>query len=151
MIVHVEVTSRSGKVDEDLRAIPYSLRFQPEKDVVIKVPPDVQEFLDKQNNDLVSHDLAKVMAHYSDRYLNSGNKKREVERMWGFVINRITAAGMGATEFVPEGDRAYLAGFGRSNLGRDGWSRTQLSRRTASGNGTATRGRLPHDHAESHP
>ncbi|MGD0659903.1 MAG: hypothetical protein ABSD38_17730 [Syntrophorhabdales bacterium] len=117
VIVHVEVTSRSGKVGEDLRAIPYSLRFQPEKDVAIKVPPDVQEFLDKHNNDLVGHDLAKVMAHYSDRYLNSGNKKREVERMWGFVINRITAAEVGVTELVPEGDKAYLAGFGRNNLG----------------------------------
>jgi len=80
VIVHVEVTSPSGKVGEDLRAIPYSLRFQPEKDVVIKVPPDVREFLDKNNNDLVSHDIAKVMAHYSDRYLNSGRKKGEVER-----------------------------------------------------------------------
>ena len=83
----------------------------------MKVPPDVQEFLDKHNNDLVSHDLAKVMTHYSDRYLNSGKKKREIERMWGFMIDRITATEIGVTEFVPEGDKAYLAGFGRFNLG----------------------------------
>jgi hypothetical protein len=37
--------------------------------------------------------------------------------MWGFVINRITAAEVGVTELVPEGDKAYLAGFGRNNLG----------------------------------
>jgi len=126
MLVHVEVTSLSGKVGEDLRAIPYSLRFQPEKDVAIKVPPDVQEFLDKHNNDLVGHDLAKVMAHYSDRYLNSGNKKREVERMWGFVINRITAAEVGVTELVPEGDKAYLAGFVKTNWGTSQFFETSI-------------------------
>jgi len=117
MLVHVEVTSLSGKVGEDLRAILYSLHFEPEKDVVIKVPPDVQEFLDRANNDLVSHDLAKVMAHYSDRYLNQGKKKREVERSMAFWIDRVTTAEIGITEFVPEGDKAYLAGFGRINLG----------------------------------
>jgi hypothetical protein len=117
VIVHVDVTSRSGKVGEDLRAIPYSLHFQPEKDVLIKVPPDVQEFLGKHCNDIVSHDLAKVMTHYSDKYLNSGKKKREIERFWAFIIDHVTAAEVGVTELVPEGDKAYLAGFGRTNLG----------------------------------
>ena len=155
VIVHVEVASLSGKVGDDLRAIPYSLHFQPEKDVVIKVPPDVQEFFDKANNDLVSHDLAKVMTHYSDRYLNSGKKKREIERKWGFMIDRFTTSEIGVTEFVPEGDKAYLAGFERINLGTGMLTvmlgRSQLSKRTASGNGTATRGTLSHDHAETHP
>jgi hypothetical protein len=117
VIVHAEVTSRSGKVGEDLRAILYTLHFQPEKDVLTKVPRTVQEFLDKYNNDLVSHDLANVMAHYSDRYLNEGKKKRDTERMYGFFIDHITAAETGITEFVPEGDKAYLAGFIRVNLG----------------------------------
>jgi hypothetical protein len=37
--------------------------------------------------------------------------------MWGFFIDRITATEVHITEFVPEGDKAYLAGFGRFNVG----------------------------------
>jgi hypothetical protein len=77
VVIHANMTSLGGDIGDDLKAFLYSLEFQPDKDKPVKVPPDVQEFLDKHNNDLVSHDLAKVMTHYSDRYLNSGKKKRE--------------------------------------------------------------------------
>jgi hypothetical protein len=117
VLIHVSLMLDGGKVGDDLKAILYSLQFQPGRDEPVKVPPDVQEFLDKHNNDLVSHDIAKVMSHYSDRYLNSSAKKGEIERMWGFMIDRITTAEVGVTELVPEGDKAYLAGFGRTNLG----------------------------------
>ena len=64
-MVFAAVWSLSRTIEEDLKAIAYSLEFQPGKDEPVKVPPDVQEFLDKNDSDLVSHDLAKVMTHYS--------------------------------------------------------------------------------------
>ena len=126
VIVHAEVTSFSGKVGEDLRAIPYSLRFQPDKDKPVNVPPDVQEFLDKHGNDIVSHDLARVMSNYSDRFLNSGMKKGEVERSWRWMIGSWMSGNGTITDFVPAGDRAYLAGFVKTNLGTFQISETSI-------------------------
>ena len=77
----------------------------------MKVPSDVQEFLDRYRNDVLSHDLTKVMTHYSDRYLNSGTRKGELERVWRQVIGPVTSVEVGITDFEAAGDRAYLAGF----------------------------------------
>jgi hypothetical protein len=104
-----------GTIGEDLRAIPYSLQFEPGKDEPVKVPPDVQEFLDKVDNDIVSHDVAKVMANYSDKYLNSGTRKGEMERGWRQTIGLVTSIKGTITDFIPAGDRAYLTGFTISN------------------------------------
>jgi hypothetical protein len=109
--VHANVGSFIGKIGEDLRAIPYSLQYEPEKDQPVKVPPDIQEFLNKHSNDMVSHDLAKIMANYSDRYLNSGVRKGEVERIWRQFIGSWMSEKWTITDFVPAGDRAYLTGF----------------------------------------
>jgi hypothetical protein len=105
------VGSRSGKISEDLKAILYSLTYQPGKDEPVKVPLDVQEFLDRNCNDLLSHDLAKIMANYSDGFLNSGWRKGEMERFWMQRIGPITSVEVGITDFVAEGDKAHLAGF----------------------------------------
>jgi hypothetical protein len=115
--VNMGVGSWKGKIGEDLKAIPYSIEFEPGKDEPVKVPPDVQEFLDKHSNDLVSHDLAKVMNHYSDRYLYSGVRKGERERLWRQFIGFIMLEKWIITDFVPAGDRAYLTGFVITNLG----------------------------------
>jgi hypothetical protein len=112
------VESLKGKMGEDLRAILYSLEFQPGKDEPVKVPSDVQEFLDKMGNDMVSHDVANVMTRYSDKYLNSGGKKGEIERFIRQTITSITSFEISITEFVTEGDRAYLAGFTKTNTGK---------------------------------
>jgi hypothetical protein len=120
------VDSPNGKIGEDLKAIIYSIEFEPDKDKPVKVPPDVQEFLDKHNNDVVSHDLAKVMAHYSDRYLNSGEKKGEVERWWRMMIGSVTSNNMAVTDFVAEGDRVYLAGFVKTNWGTSQFFETSI-------------------------
>ena len=109
--IGVAVASNRGRIREDLKAIPYSLEFQPGKDEPVKVPPDIREFLDKFSSDMVSHDLAKVMTHYSDRYLSSGVRKGEMERWWKQHIGLITSAEVGITDFIPAGDRAYLTGF----------------------------------------
>jgi hypothetical protein len=58
------------------------------------------------------------MAHYSDRFLNSGMTKTEVEQVFKPRVALITQSDAGITEFVLSGDRAYLAGFGATNLGK---------------------------------
>jgi hypothetical protein len=126
VLVNMGVDSPNGKIGEDLKAIIYSIEFEPDKDKPVKVPPDVQEFLDKHNNDVVSHDLAKVMAHYSDRYLNSGEKKGEVERWWRMMIGSVTSNNMAVTDFVAEGDRVYLAGFVKTNWGTSQFFETSI-------------------------
>ena len=106
------------KIGEDLKAVLYSVEFQPGKDEPVRVPPDIQEFLDRHCNDLISHDLSQLMTHYSDRYLNSGMRKGEMERWWRQLIGLVTSAEVRITEFVPAGDKVYLAGFGVSNFGK---------------------------------
>jgi hypothetical protein len=99
------------KLTEDLKSIPYSLQYQPGKDVPVKVPSDVQEFLDRWCSDIVSHDVEKVMTHYSDKYLESAARKGGVEKSWRSRIDPITSFEVGITEFVTANDQVYLAGF----------------------------------------
>jgi predicted Ser/Thr protein kinase len=58
------------------------------------------------------------MAHYSDRYLNSGVRKGEVERFQRQIIGSITAFEIGITDFEAAGDRAYLTGFVSTYFGK---------------------------------
>jgi hypothetical protein len=115
LCIIVNVGSFKEKIGEDQRAIPYSIEFEPGKDEPVKVPHDVQEFLDSWRNATLSHDLAKVMANYSDRYLNSGIRKGEMERFWRQYIGSLISIKGTITDFVPIGDRAYLTGFGIIN------------------------------------
>jgi hypothetical protein len=107
--------SSSRVIGKDQKAIPYSIQYESGKDEPVKVPPDVQEFLDRYRDDVLSHDLQKVMTLYSDRYLNTGNRKGEVERMFRSLISTITSHEVGITYFVAAGDKAYLAGFTTGN------------------------------------
>ena len=126
MLVRVEVITLGEKVGEDLKAIPYSLQFEPDKDEPVKVPPDIQGFLNKFDNDIVSHDVAKVMANYSDRYLNSGTRKGEMERFWRQTIGFWISLKETITDFVPAGDRAYLTGFVITNFGTSQFTETSI-------------------------
>jgi hypothetical protein len=111
VVINTNVGSFKGKIGEDLKAILYSLQYESGKDEPVKQPPDIQEFFKKFNSDVVSHDLAKVMTHYSDRYLHSGRKKREIEWLWRQVIGATMLHEVGITDLVAEGDKVYLAGF----------------------------------------
>ena len=115
ILISANVTTHKGTIGEDLRAISYSLQYEPGKDEPVKLPPDIEEFLDKYSNDLLSHDVAKVMTHFSDKYLNSGIRKGEIERGWRQTIGLITSIKGTINDFVPAGDRAYLTGFTISN------------------------------------
>jgi hypothetical protein len=118
LLITMIVESLNGRIGEDLREVLYSLELQPGKDEPVKVPPDVQEFLDKHCSGMVSHDLAKIMADYSDKYLNSGGKKGEMERFIRQTIDSVTSFEISITEFVTEGDMAYLTGFVKTNTGK---------------------------------
>ena len=109
--VTLAAESLDAKIGEDLKAILYSIEFQPGFDEPVKLPPDVQAFIDTMDNAVVSHDLEKVMSHYSDRFLGSGVRKGEVEQQWRFPIGGITSQKSVVTDFIAAGDRAYLAGF----------------------------------------
>jgi hypothetical protein len=126
VLIHMNVTSAIGKVGEDLKAILHSLEFQPGKDEVVKVPPDIQEFLNTYCTDILSHDVARVMTHYSDRYLNSGAKKGEWEQVWKQMIGKVMSVEVSVTGFVPSGDRVYLAGFISSYWGKLPLKRTSI-------------------------
>jgi hypothetical protein len=110
-LINPGVASLRGRIREDLRAILYSLQYGSGKDEPVNVPSDVQGFLDKWCSDFVSHDLAKVMTHYSNRYLRSGAKKGEVERSIRQFIGLITSLEVVIADLVPEGDKFYLTGF----------------------------------------
>ena len=105
------VWSHEGRVGEDLKAILYSRQNQSGKEEPVKVPPDIQEFLDRYCSDLVSHDVERVMAHYSDRFLDSGIRKGEMERNQRRGIGLVLSYEVGITEFVIEGDKVHLTGF----------------------------------------
>jgi hypothetical protein len=57
------------------------------------------------------------MSHFSERYLQSGMRKGEWERVLRQVIGSITSDKVSITELVPAGDRVYLAGFESGNFG----------------------------------
>jgi hypothetical protein len=118
MLIFVSVQPLDAKIGEDLKAILSSIEFEPAKDKPIKLPPDVQGLLDRHCSACVAHDLAKVMVNYSDRYLNSGDKKGEAERHWKQLIGSITACEIGITDLVAVGDKPYLTGFVTTNFGK---------------------------------
>ncbi len=117
VLIHTVVTSITGTIGEDLKAIPYSMEFRPEKDKPVEVPPDVEAFFKAAMSNRLSHDLAKIMADYSDRYLNSGMRKGEMGRFLQPYIGSLMSERVVITDFVPGGDRAYYTGFVVSNFG----------------------------------
>ena len=109
--VHVSWPSAETGERERLKEVLFSIRFQPDKGEPAKVPPDVQALIDRHCSAYVAHDLAQVMANYSDRYLSSGVRKREMELMHRQGFGRATSCEIGISDFIPAGDKAYLAGF----------------------------------------
>ncbi len=127
VVIFLSVESRGDRI-EDLKTILHSLRYELHKDKPVKVPPDVQEFLDSLSSAWVARDLPKVMYHYSDRYLNSGIRKGEMERYWRQGIGSVTAHTFCITEFVPAGDTAHLAGFTIRNGVKNGLRMASITR-----------------------
>ena len=121
LVLVMVIDSSKGKMGEDLRAIAYSLEFQPGFDEPVKVPPDVQAFIDQFRSDVVSHDVEKIMSHYSDRWLDSGKTKGLAAQLWSQALKDVTSYesySIATTDFVAAGDSAYLAGVGTGYWGK---------------------------------
>jgi hypothetical protein len=107
----VSISDTKGRIGEDLKHIAYSLKIKPGKDELVKVSTDVQEFLDQYSKDMVSHDIAKVMVHFSDQFLDNGNSKSDVEGFLKMVISGVTSYQPNITKFESQENNAYLGGF----------------------------------------
>jgi hypothetical protein len=126
--VSIIVDTAEGKPGKDVKGIAYSLTFQPDREEPVQVPPDVRAFLDMYCTDIVSRDVTAIMAHYSDRFLDSGMSKAFAEQWWrndptspihrGVISDEATV-----TVFEPHGDKAYIDGFflGKAKGDGDSW------------------------------
>jgi hypothetical protein len=109
--IQAQVSSQSGKIGDHLAAILQPLSYQPHEDKPVEVPVDARTFLDGGSKAWMSHDCARIMGNWSDRYLQSGVRKGEMERVWRPMMNFVTTHEMTVTQFVREGDKIHLAGF----------------------------------------
>jgi hypothetical protein len=113
--IWVNLIEEKARFGEDLKKIVHSLTFLPGREEPVTVPPDVRAFLDMFYTDLASRDVTSIMAHYSDRFLNSGVQKAYMEQY--IVTHPEDLPRPGAiiestvTTFEARGDRAYVDGF----------------------------------------
>jgi hypothetical protein len=123
--ISITLGDDKGTVGEDLKKYAYSLTFQPSGEEPVKVPPDVRVFLDKYCSDIVSGDVERIMANFSDQFLHRGQRKASFEQYFrndptaptkrGVISNEITV-----TVFEPQGDtKAHIDGFGTSKTKSD--------------------------------
>ena len=114
--IQIIQTSDKGKMGEDVKNYAYSLTFQHAREEPVKVPSDVQEFLEKYSSALVSGNVERIMANFSDRFLNQKRKKAFYEQ-WlrnspdspiqrGLISSEATV-----TVFEARGEKAYVDGF----------------------------------------
>jgi hypothetical protein len=113
--VTVHIVDEKARFEEDLKKIAFTLTFLPGREKPIEVPPDVRTFLDMFFADILSHDVTTIMAHFSDRYLQSGGNKAFQERDYRAHPEMFPPPGRTfepvVTIYEPHGDRAYVDGF----------------------------------------
>ena len=114
--IQIIQASDKGKMGEDVRNYAYSLTFLQGREEPVKVPSDVREFLDKYSSDLVSGNVERIMANFSDQFLNQSVKKAFFEQ-W-FRNNPASPIQLGITSYEPtvtifeaQGDKAFVDGF----------------------------------------
>jgi len=114
--IWVSVIDDKGMISDNLKGIAYSLTVAPGTQQAVKLPPDIQAFLDKFNSDIDSHDITRIMGNYSDGFDLSMMNKAMLQ---GWLQNApespvqrgISSASVTVTIFEPRGDKAYLAGY----------------------------------------
>jgi hypothetical protein len=114
--ISITLSTDKGKIGEDLKSYAYSLTFQPGREEPVKVPPDVQAFLDKYCSDIASGDVERIMSNYSDQFLHRGQKKTVFEQWFRNDPTAPTKRGVISSEatvtvFESQGDKAYVDGF----------------------------------------
>jgi hypothetical protein len=112
----INLTSDKGKTAEDLKDIAYSMKFQPEREKPVDLPPDVRALFDRWSDAIVRGDVTAVMDNYSNRYNYSGATKVMIAQWMLTSPDSPVKAGlaslpMTAAFFEAQGDKAYVAGF----------------------------------------
>jgi hypothetical protein len=107
----VAVSDTRGRIGEDLKRIPYSMKIKPGKDELVEVPADIRMFLDRFSMDIEKQDMEKVIDHFSDKYLNNAIDKKMVVAYMENVLAMIPSHKISIRGFEEEQDKAYLAGF----------------------------------------
>jgi hypothetical protein len=116
--IMITLSDIQGRIGDDLKSIAYSLRIKPGKEELAKVPVDIQEFLDGYCKDILSHDIEKVMHHFSDQFLNNGSNKKAIEDFIKKNILNIASLEINITGFESQENKADLAGFISVNSGK---------------------------------
>lgn len=116
--VLMTLSDQKGKIGEDLKGIAYSLKMKPGKDELVKVPDDVQAFLQGYAKAFEEHDMEKVMEYYSDRFLQYGMNKKRLEQLVQTLLMATTSLEPKVTGFELQGDKAYVTGFWSGNFGK---------------------------------
>ena len=114
--IMLTVVDQKGMIGDDLKSIAYSLKVAQGKQEPVKLPPDLQAFVEKWCSDVNSGDAGRIMTNYSDHYLDYGMNKADMEKWYrndpsSPIQLGITSATLTVTIFEPRGDKAYLAGF----------------------------------------
>ncbi|MGA2107553.1 MAG: hypothetical protein ABSH25_07900 [Syntrophorhabdales bacterium] len=103
-------------VGVDRKGIAYSLSVKRGNEEPVSLPPDVQGFLDKTCRDFVSHDMARIMGNYSDRFRDYGRDKARLESDLRTFVPQLTSCEMRLTIFERQGEKASVAGYFTTNL-----------------------------------
>jgi hypothetical protein len=135
MWIWVGLYNDQGLTGDNLKKIAYSLKVSQEKPQPVKLPADVQEFVNESLKDLIGGDIGKIMSHVSDRYLNNGMKKAGLKQFYLYSPYSPLKVGIESGEttitiFEPQGDKAYLTGFPAGKLKSGApWPETPLGDR----------------------
>ena len=120
--IWVDIAHDQGKIADDLKNILYSLKFQPATQGMVKMPPDVEQFLTDWGSAVGSRNVDKVMTHFSDQYLQYGRNKQGMAQGWTYVFTvlapNITFSKVSVTGFTLDGDKAYVTGFSTDDNGK---------------------------------
>jgi len=109
--VTVSVSDAKGKMTDDLRGVAYSLDVDHEEMAPVALQDDVQQFFDETAKDIISHDMEKVQARYSDQYLKNGRTKTDVIDFYKSVLNMIPDYKYVITKFDRQADKVSFAGY----------------------------------------
>ncbi len=135
MWIWVSLYNDQGLTGDNLKKIAYSLKVQQGKQEPVKLPADVQAFIDESLKDLIGGDLEKIMSHVSDRNLNNGMKKAGLKQFYLYSPYSPLKVGIESgkttiTIFEPQGNKAYLTGFPAGKLKSGApWPETPLGDR----------------------
>jgi methyltransferase (TIGR00027 family) len=90
----------------------------------VAVPVDIQAFFDQYNKDFLTHEFWRIMASYSEKYLDDGATKTFISYYWLMVcqvpsVKAITSSNTILTDLQINGDIARYSGFTKTNMGYD--------------------------------